>query len=64
VPGAKHAVHRASKALGALLQFIVCGVHAAETQAIYASPFIMVFAFVAITLISDPNYTEWRHKAM
>ncbi|MGZ7133922.1 MAG: hypothetical protein ACXVH4_04260 [Halobacteriota archaeon] len=26
------------------------------------APFFMVVAFVAITLISDRDYTEWFHK--
>ena len=39
MPGAKHAVHRTSEALGALVAVrIVCGVYAAETEAIYAGP--------------------------
>jgi len=27
------------------------------------APFFMLVMFVAITFISDPNYTEWFHKA-
>jgi hypothetical protein len=54
----KHAVHGVGKAfctLGAV--WIVC-VQAAKVEAIPAAPFFVVVTFIAITFISDPNYTE------
>ena len=62
-PGAKHAVHGVGEALctfGAV--WIVC-VQQPKWRLYQQAPFFMVMTFVAITFISDPNCTEWFHKA-